>query len=69
LPSALYTRKVEGAFSDANVTYVEEHLAEIGGSTLPRNFWCPWSSRLFAEVTKNIDPVTEKPIGPFPSAS
>ena len=35
---------------DANVTYVEEHLDEIGGSTLPRNFWCPWSSRLTREV-------------------
>jgi hypothetical protein len=48
---------------DANVTYVEEHLDEIGGSTLPRKFWCPWSSRIFAEVTKDIDPKTEKPIG------
>jgi len=35
---------------DANVTYVEEHLDEIGGSTLPRSFWCPWSSRLSREV-------------------
>ena len=49
---------------DANVTYVEEHLDEIGGSTLPRSFWCPWSSRLSAEVTASIDPVTEKPITP-----
>jgi hypothetical protein len=47
---------------DANVTYIEEHLDEIGGSTLPRNFWCPWSSRLLAEVTNNIDPITEEPI-------
>lgn len=46
---------------DANVTYVEEHLDEVGGSTLPRSFWCPWSSRLSAEVTNRIDPATEKP--------
>ena len=45
---------------DANVTYVEEHLDEIGGSTLPKNFWCPWSSRLAAEVTEHIDPRSEK---------
>jgi hypothetical protein len=54
---------------DANVTYVEEHLDEIGGSTLPRSFWCPWSSRLFAEVTKSIDPATERPIGPLADLS
>ena len=45
---------------DANVTYVEEHLDEIGGSTLPKNFWCPWSSRLVAEVTERIHPQSEK---------
>ena len=36
---------------DANVTYIEDHLDEIGGSTLPHNFWCPWSSRLKREIT------------------
>jgi len=35
---------------DANVTYVEKHLDEIGGSTLPNFFWCPWSSELKREV-------------------
>jgi len=40
---------------DANVTYVEEHLDEVGGSTLPGGHWCPWSSRLTAEVTDKID--------------
>ena len=49
---------------DANVTYVEEHLDEVGGSTLPRSFWCPWSSRLTAEVNDNIDPHTEMPRKP-----
>ena len=36
---------------DANAIYVEEHLDEIGGSTLPNSFWCPWSSRLVREMT------------------
>jgi hypothetical protein len=35
---------------DATTCYVEEHLAEVGGATLPNNHWCPWSSRLVAEV-------------------
>jgi len=35
---------------DANVTYVEAHLEEVGGSLLPKSFWCPWSSRLSKEV-------------------
>ena len=38
---------------DSNVTYVEEHLEEIGGSFLPNSFWCPWSSRLIAEVSES----------------
>lgn len=46
---------------DANVTYVEKHLDEVGGSTLPRSFWCPWSSQLDEEVTARIDPATQKP--------
>ena len=35
---------------DANVTYVEAHIDEVGGSFLPKSFWCPWSSRLSHEV-------------------
>lgn len=35
---------------DANVTYVEQHLDEVGGSFLPKSFWCPWSSELESEI-------------------
>jgi hypothetical protein len=35
---------------DASMQYVEEHLDEIGGSTLPGSHWCPWSSQLVDEV-------------------
>jgi hypothetical protein len=35
---------------EASIRYVEEHLEEIGGSTLPRSHWCPWSSRLIDEL-------------------
>jgi hypothetical protein len=60
-PASIGFFEVQIEVCDANVTYVEEHLDEVGGSTLPRNFWCPWSSRLVAEVTDQIDPITEKP--------
>lgn len=49
---------------DANVTYVENHLSEVGGSMLPNNHWCPWSSRLIAEVTDQIDPASQRPVNP-----
>lgn len=35
---------------DANMRYVEEHLDEVGGSFLPEDQWCPWSSRLTKEI-------------------
>lgn len=35
---------------DASMTYVEEHLDEVGSSFLPDNRWCPWSSELVREV-------------------
>lgn len=35
---------------DGSTQYVEDNLADVGGSTLPNNHWCPWSSRLVAEV-------------------
>jgi hypothetical protein len=45
---------------DANVTYVEKHLDEVGGGFLPRSKWCPWTSQLLAEVTHLVDPITEE---------
>jgi hypothetical protein len=59
-PSSIGFFEMQIELCDANVTYVEDHLDEIGGSTLPRNFWCPWSSRLAAEVTEHIDLQSEK---------
>jgi hypothetical protein len=35
---------------DAATSYVEAHLAEVGGAFLPDRRWCPWSSRVIAEV-------------------
>ena len=35
---------------DATITYVEEHLDEVCGSTLPDCHWCPWGSSLIEEI-------------------
>jgi uncharacterized protein (TIGR03437 family) len=35
---------------DASITYVEQHLAEVGGAFLPGNTWCPWGSKLVQEI-------------------
>jgi hypothetical protein len=35
---------------DANVSYVEAHLSEVGGDFLPNGYWCPWSSKLKREL-------------------
>jgi hypothetical protein len=35
---------------DANVTYIESHLDEVGGAFLPKSHWCPWNSWLKREI-------------------
>jgi hypothetical protein len=35
---------------DAAIQYVEEHVSEIGSAFLPNSHWCPWSSRVLAEM-------------------
>ncbi|MEV0371407.1 calmodulin-binding protein [Streptomyces sp. NPDC050636] len=35
---------------DATIPYVEDHLDEAGSAFLPDSIWCPWSSRLVAEI-------------------
>lgn len=35
---------------DATLSYVEDHLDEACGAFLPGCFFCPWSSKLVAEV-------------------
>ena len=49
---------------DANVEFVQENLQDpdLGGAFLPDYFWCPWGSRILAE----LEPETEVP-GPTPT--
>jgi uncharacterized protein (TIGR03437 family) len=35
---------------DAATSEVEGHLAEVGNAFLPDSVWCPWSSRILAEI-------------------
>lgn len=35
---------------DAAPQYVEDHLDEVCGATLPGCEWCPWSSQVLAEL-------------------
>lgn len=37
---------------DSTARFVEDHLAEVGGSFLPGNRWCPWSSKLVREIPR-----------------
>ncbi|AYV31576.1 calmodulin-binding protein [Streptomyces sp. CJ_13] len=35
---------------DASISYVNEHLDEVGGALLPNSTWCPWQSKLTREI-------------------
>ncbi|WP_413624442.1 hypothetical protein [Luteibacter sp. Lutesp34] len=37
---------------DATPQFIEGHLAEVGGATLPGGNWCPWSMRVLREVKR-----------------
>ena len=42
---------------DASILIVEQHLQEVCGSFLPGCQWCPWGSRLVAEIRVEYLPV------------
>jgi len=42
--------EVSAEVCDAPIQFVEDNLEDIGGSTLPGSYWCPWSSWLIDEV-------------------
>jgi hypothetical protein len=49
-PASIAFAEMSIEVCDAATSYVEEHLAEVGGAFLPGRRWCPWSSRVIAEV-------------------
>ena len=50
-PESIVFFEIQIEVCDANVTYVQDHLDEVGGSFLPKSVRCPWSSRLVREVS------------------
>ena len=49
-PASISFAEMSIEVCDAATSYVEEHLAEVGGAFLPGRRWCPWSSRVVAEI-------------------
>ncbi|MEM8534867.1 MAG: hypothetical protein AAGF95_28765 [Chloroflexota bacterium] len=41
---------------DAGIQFIEDHLTEVCDATLPDCEWCPWNSRIIAEVTPDATP-------------
>ncbi len=52
---------------DAAIQQVEQHLDEACGSFLPGCVWCPWGSRLIAEVTVSATPTASPTATPTPT--
>jgi hypothetical protein len=49
-PASISFAEMSIEVCDAATSYVEEHLAEVGGAFLPGRRWCPWSSHVIGEV-------------------
>ena len=49
-PASISFAEMSIEVCDAATSYVEGHLAEVGGAFLPGRRWCPWSSRVVGEV-------------------
>jgi hypothetical protein len=59
-PRTVELFEVAAEVCDATPQYVEEHLEEACGAFLPDCRWCPWTSKVLAEVPP--------PAGPAPAA-
>ena len=49
-PNSIDFFEVAVEVCDSSMQYVEDHLSEVGGSFLPENRWCPWSSKVVREL-------------------
>ncbi|GAA1983367.1 calmodulin-binding protein [Kitasatospora viridis] len=50
-PGSVHFFSMATEVCDASISYVNDHLDEVGGALLPRSTWCPWHSKLTREVT------------------
>ncbi|HYD29627.1 MAG TPA: calcium-binding protein, partial [Azospirillaceae bacterium] len=49
-PSSVFFFDLSAEVGDASISYVQNHLGEVGGAFLPGSVWTPWSSHLIARV-------------------
>jgi hypothetical protein len=49
-PTSIYFFEMSIEVCDAATSYVETHLDEAGDAFLPNLNWCPWTSKVVAEV-------------------
>jgi hypothetical protein len=55
-PDSIAFFEVATEVCDSTMRYVEDHLSDVGGAFLPKNHWCPWSSKLVKEVSPEMGP-------------
>jgi hypothetical protein len=53
-PASIRFFEVAIEVCDASPEYVEDHLSEVGEAFLPGSVWCPWSSRVVAEMEVGV---------------
>lgn len=49
-PTSVGFFEISAEVCDSAIRYIENNLGNIGGDTLPNNYWCPWASRLIEEI-------------------
>jgi hypothetical protein len=49
-PATISFPEISIEVCDAETSYVQAHLNEVGGHFLPGYRWCPWSQRLMREI-------------------
>ncbi|ARN79723.1 hypothetical protein DSM21852_28480 [Methylocystis bryophila] len=49
-PRTISFPEISTEVCDAETSYVQKHLDEVGGHFLPGNRWCPWSQHVIKEM-------------------
>ncbi|MBR0695073.1 calmodulin [Bradyrhizobium lablabi] len=49
-PQTISFPEVSAEVCDAETSYVQEHLKDVGGHFLPGNRWCPWNQQVVREI-------------------
>jgi Ca2+-binding RTX toxin-like protein len=49
-PGSIFFFEMSTEVGDSTMTYIEQHLAAVGGALLPGSVWTGWSSELLSEL-------------------